>query len=123
MTQNRLSTASDVYSFGIIMLEMLTWQMPFYDLSKEQVRSLSSAAQYCSTAPSIKFCCNTRKRYSMRCDVCHIGACFWSANCEDGVWAVMRRCDNSRTSMLFRIVCTSSGWTTTMVASSSDGLC
>lgn len=37
MTQNRLSTASDVYSFAIIMYEMLTWQMPFHDLSKEQV--------------------------------------------------------------------------------------
>lgn len=39
MTQNRLSTASDVYSYAIIMYEMLTWQMPFHDLSKEQVRS------------------------------------------------------------------------------------
>jgi serine/threonine protein kinase len=39
MTQARLSSASDVYSFGIIMYEMLTWQMPFHDLSKEQVRS------------------------------------------------------------------------------------
>jgi serine/threonine protein kinase len=38
MTQNRLSTASDVYSYAIIMYEMLTWQMPFHDLSKEQVR-------------------------------------------------------------------------------------
>jgi hypothetical protein len=37
MTQNRLSTASDVYSYAIIMYEMLTWQMPFHDLSKEQV--------------------------------------------------------------------------------------
>ncbi|KAF6265332.1 hypothetical protein COO60DRAFT_1623953 [Scenedesmus sp. NREL 46B-D3] len=37
ITQNRLSTASDVYSYAIIMHEMLTWQMPFHDLSKEQV--------------------------------------------------------------------------------------
>ncbi|WIA08465.1 hypothetical protein OEZ85_007902 [Tetradesmus obliquus] len=37
MTQNRLSTAADVYSYGIIMYEMLTWQMPFHYLSKEQV--------------------------------------------------------------------------------------
>lgn len=38
MTDCRLSAASDVYSFGIIMYEMLTWLLPFHDQSKEQVR-------------------------------------------------------------------------------------
>lgn len=37
LTENRLSTASDVYSFGIIMYEMLTWLLPFSDQKKEQV--------------------------------------------------------------------------------------
>jgi serine/threonine protein kinase len=39
---NRLSPASDVYSFGIVMSEMLTWQIPFAELSKEQVGAGSS---------------------------------------------------------------------------------
>jgi serine/threonine protein kinase len=69
MTQNRLSTASDVYSYAIIMYEMLTWQMPFHDLSKEQVgqciRAAAAAAvllggvkdvQICPQAPKICSC-------------------------------------------------------------------
>jgi hypothetical protein len=34
---NRLSAAADVYSFGIVMSEMLSWSVPFAELTKEQV--------------------------------------------------------------------------------------
>jgi len=43
MTQSRLSSASDVYSFAIIMYEMLTWKVPFEDLQKERVRMAAQA--------------------------------------------------------------------------------
>jgi serine/threonine protein kinase len=42
---NRLSPASDVYSFGIVMSEMLTWQIPFAELLKEQVGAGSSTCE------------------------------------------------------------------------------
>jgi serine/threonine protein kinase len=54
MTQNRLSTASDVYSYAIIMYEMLTWQMPFHDLSKEQVKFWGAAAAAAERANNSK---------------------------------------------------------------------
>eukprot|EP00879_Flechtneria_rotunda_P011134 GHRR01011632.1.p1 GENE.GHRR01011632.1~~GHRR01011632.1.p1 ORF type:complete len:1046 (+),score=387.29 GHRR01011632.1:425-3139(+) len=37
LNYNRLSSAADVYSFGIIMYEMLTWKIPFEELSVQQV--------------------------------------------------------------------------------------
>jgi serine/threonine protein kinase len=37
LMDNMLSRASDVYSFGIIMFELLTFRIPFEELRKEQV--------------------------------------------------------------------------------------
>ncbi len=37
LTDNTLSHASDVFSFGIVMYELLTFKVPFEGLRKEQV--------------------------------------------------------------------------------------
>jgi serine/threonine protein kinase len=43
---NILSHASDVYSFGIIMFELLTFKVPFESLRKEQVRLAQAVAPF-----------------------------------------------------------------------------
>ena len=37
VTQQHYSKAADVYSFGLILWELLTWQLPWADLGPFQV--------------------------------------------------------------------------------------
>lgn len=46
VTQQHYSKAADVYSFGLILWEMLTWQLPWADLGPFQV-SMALAVQAC----------------------------------------------------------------------------
>ena len=39
VTDQAYSTAADVYSFGLILWELLTWQLPWADLGPFQVGS------------------------------------------------------------------------------------
>ena len=48
VSRHDYSKAADVYSFGIILWEMMTWRLPWDDLNPFQVRHLVSAAQQTS---------------------------------------------------------------------------
>jgi hypothetical protein len=43
MRHKRLSAAADVYSFGMVMQHMLTWQMPWPSYTKKEVRNSQSS--------------------------------------------------------------------------------
>lgn len=43
MSKHDYSKAADVYSFGIILWEMMTWRLPWDELNPFQVRSLPPA--------------------------------------------------------------------------------
>ena len=40
VTQQHYSKAADVYSFGLILWELLTWQLPWADLGPFQARTV-----------------------------------------------------------------------------------
>jgi serine/threonine protein kinase len=59
MIANEISRACDVYSFGVIMFELLTFQIPFDPLTKEQVRYVAGVGQ-CVGVAGLQHACLCR---------------------------------------------------------------
>ena len=54
VTDQAYSTAADVYSFGLILWELLTWQLPWADLGPFQVITTPQAYLGISCRSSIQ---------------------------------------------------------------------